>query len=187
MKWIFLLVIVLFSVSSCKSRKKKKEPETKFFALIPFLRSQVAAMDTSINPIIAITTTDSGTDTVDVHRADFKQYAIDFLSIPDISSEETKENYTESVMYDEPTNSILLNYTPINSDEDIRRETIILDSDEKGEGEVKTVIIDWFRESKDSVVIKNMIWQVDKSFQVITKTTPANQQEKIRILEVKWE
>ncbi len=184
MNWFMLSLLSLLLLISCKS---KKEDEKTFFSLTPFIQSQVKAMDSSISRIIAIRTTDAGTDTIDVHRDEFRTYAKDFLSLPDISTKKRKKNFEESVMFDEPSRSVLLNYTPTDADEEIRRETIILNTDAKGNGEVKSFIVDWFQDTKDSVVIKNMLWHVNKSFQVITKTTPANQQERISVLEVKWE
>lgn len=182
----FLPVLLLMAVLLC-CKSKKKDEKKDFFSIIPVLQGQVKAMDSSLQRIIAIRTENNRSDTIDVHRDEFRTYARDFLSLPDITKGDRKDSFDESVMFDEPTRSILLNYTTTDPDEEIRRETVVLEADENSNGEVKTIIVDWFKEYDDSTVIRNMVWQMDKEFKVITKTTPVNQEEKVRILHVKWE
>jgi hypothetical protein len=179
--WVLLLLIV----PACKNKEKKDEKKN-YFTVLPFLQAQLARLDTSKYSFTVIETGAHGSDTFTIPASRVREYAKDFLSLPDIASESMKDDFTESVIFDEPSKSILLNYTPNDPEQEIRRETIVLNADEKGEGEVQTIIIDWFQENKDATIIKNMLWEVDKKFQVITKTSDGVKPEEIRTLSVRW-
>ena len=183
----FLLLIALIS---CKSKKKN---DVHFFSIVPVLKGQVKYVDSSANRIMAIyRADDSDPDTSIISKEEFRALAGEFLSLPDITSHGNKSDYEESVMPEEATSSVLLNYTTTAPDQEIRRETVVLRSVQNPtanvqNGEVKSIIVDLFKENDDSTVIKNMLWQVDQEFQIVTKTTLTNQPEKVRILRVKWE
>lgn len=172
-------------IFSCKS-KKKEEKNGQFFSVLSYLQAQIKNVDTSLYRIIKIDKVDSTSDTTFIKREEFRNYAKDFLNIPDISSDKLKDEYQESNTYDQLLNKVLLTYTAKNPDAEVQRETVILDQGDNGNSQVKTIIIDKQISNKDSSVIKNMLWEVDKRFQVITKTTLPGQPEKTKIMQVVW-
>jgi hypothetical protein len=172
---------------SCKNKKKKEDKNGPFYTVLPFLNEQVKTVDSSLYRITKITSVDSISDTAIIAREAFRATAQDFLTIPDISAAAVKEGYNESDSYDELLKNVILTYTAKDPEAEIQRETVMLEPDESGNSKVKTIIIDRVRNQNDSTIVKNMLWEVNKSFQVITKTQWKDRPEKISTLLVKWE
>jgi hypothetical protein len=184
--WFFLVAIVL----GCKD-KVKNEPKHaagEFFAVLPYMQAQVKNIDTSLYRITKIEKVDSVSDTTIISREAFRDYAKDFVTIPDITTDDKKDNYSVSNSYDADLKSTLLTYMATSPDEEIRQETVMIDPDPAGGlSNVSTIIIKRYQTSKDSTVEKDMTWYVNSHFQVVTKIHKANEPEKIKILQVKWE
>ena len=71
-------------------------------------------------------------------------------------------------MFDETFNRVILTYLPVNPDkEEIQRQEVLIKPDPSGD-KVTNIIIDNVINNQDSSVQKNMLWQIDKSFQVTT-------------------
>ena len=183
-KWILIpLILLLFS---CKTKKKEEDVTAQFFPVLSFLKSQVAHVDTSLYRIIKITTVGSTTDTVYIPRENFKKEAKDFLAIPDITSEDLKEDYKETELYDESMQSVILSYLPTDEDAEIRRQEVIIQPSPQEGDKVKTIFIDRQMEEGKNSIRKNMLWQVDKRFQVTTITLARDGKEKVEKLQVIW-
>src|SRR5215208_6364780 len=128
MNRLILCLILVISFNACKG--KKKEKTNAYFSVVSYLQGQAKQIDTSLYHFVKIETIDSTTDTTSISKEDFRNYAKDFLTIPDISSEEKKDNYKEDNSYDDLLNNILLTYTTNDPDEEVRRETIMLEPDD---------------------------------------------------------
>src|SRR6059058_4397880 len=168
-KWI-VCSILLLALVCCKHKKKdKNENKGPYFSVVSFIQSQVKHVDTSLYRITKIESSDSTSDTTIIARESFRGVAHDFLDLPDITSAKQKENYDESSLFDEVLNNVLLTYTAKNPDDEIRRETVMLEPDESGNSQVKTIIVNQMISAKDSTVEKDLTWHVDRRFQVVTK------------------
>ncbi len=88
MKKIFWSLSIFVCLYSCGGEKK---PDSKFFPALSFIKSQVAHVDTSLYRIIKIEKTDSVPDTTFIQRQEFRRYANDFLTIPDITIKKNKK------------------------------------------------------------------------------------------------
>jgi hypothetical protein len=185
-KWIILMALIAGSVS-CKHKQKGKKIEGQIVSVVSYLKSQVKVVDTSSHAILKIDKIDSVADTTVISKAEFAKYAQAFLTIPDISTEDRKENYEEAIDYDELMNKVFMTYTATDQKEEIRRQTVISEPNEYGESKIKTVLINKIQENKDSTVEQDMTWHTDRRFQIVTKTEIRNKPEKIRILIVQWE
>lgn len=188
-KWI-LCFLLISCVLACKSKRKaENNNENKdFFAVLPFLLAQVKHIDTSLYRITKIEITGKVSDTTVIPRESFRNYAKDFINIPDIGSNEEKNDYNVSNSYDADLQSTLLTYTATDPDKEIRRETVMLEPDPAGGvSNAKTIIINSVTSTKDSTIIKDMTWHVSGRFQVVTKIQKAATPEEIKILQVKWE
>ena len=183
-QWI-LCLLSLAGFFACKS-KKKDDDIGAWFSVKSYLQSQAKNVDTSLYRIIKIDTVDSSSDTTVIPREDFRKYAKDFLDIPDISTGSKQDDYQETKMYDEELNKVILTYTTNKPDEEIRREDVMLENDQNGNSQVKTIIINKLQTEDNTTVEKNMVWQVDKRFLVVTKTEAPKGPEKIKKLEVVW-
>ena len=182
---ILIVLVACACLVSCHS--KKKEKKDKPFPVVSFLKGQVKEMDTASHHFTKIEIADGHSDTVAVTSADFKKYAKDFTELPDISSDRKKDDYDQSNTYDDYMRKSILTYTAQEPDDEIRRESVILGTNEKAEGNVETIVISRVQTENDATVEKEMTWHVNRRFQVVTKTTKPGQPEQIRTLIISWE
>jgi hypothetical protein len=181
---ILLAATILFI--ACKHKKKEEDKNGPFFSVQSYLLAQTKMVDTSLYRITKIETQDSISDTTVIPRESFRGYAQDFLTLPDIAKPEIKVNYNESDDFDTLLKKIIMTYTAKDPQAEVQRETILLDPND-GNSQVNTIIVDKINITKDSSIVKNMLWEVDKQFQVITKSQFPGKPEKIKRLIVKWE
>lgn len=180
----FIFLVLLFA---CKHKKKEKSGSERFFPALSFIRSQVADVDTSLYSIRKITYVDSTkSDTAFYRREQFKDLASDFLNLPDISTAEYEDRFTEERQYDETMNRAILRYQPVNAEkEEIQLEELLIKPDPPND-KVTNIIINYSKNSKDSSVQKKMLWEVNRSFQVTTIRQLPGQKETELTYKVIW-
>ena len=183
MVFICLLGVVVFN--SCTSKQKSEEEENSFFPVVSFLKSQVAHVDTSFYRIVKVEQENGRSDTSYLKREEFKIYAKEFTSIPDISSDDLKDEYAETKLYDEALERVVLSYTPKENDAEIQRQDITILPD-NAESKVETIYIDQLYEEGDSIVQKKMLWRMDKKFQITTSVSKSGQPERLKTVQVSW-
>lgn len=113
------------SLVFCK-QKSKDAGEEAFFPALSFIKSQVSHVDTSLYPIMKITTIDNLSDTVYVKREEFRKLAEDFLLMPDISEKKYKKKYEEQRIFDQSLNRVLLIYKPLKEGLEVQKQEIII-------------------------------------------------------------
>ena len=185
-KYFVLLLLFIMTLPACKS--KNKEPEKKFVSVLSLIENQVAHVDTSLYPIIKIVQNDTlPGDTTYIPREEFRAAAKDFLSIPDLADKKVAKRYKEETMFDEMMNRVVITYTPENPDkEEIQKqELVVIPNDITGD-KVSNIIINRVISNKDSFMKQNMLWQMDKSFQVATTSQKPGKPEKTTTLKVSW-
>lgn len=179
-----MLVTLCILAFACHS--KKKSTDEAFFPVSSFLKGDAAQAGSSGSPIRRVVSVDSVSDTALISQATFRYEAAAFTDLPDINSDEWRSDYEETKMYDDQLKTIILTYTAKMPDVALRREDVMLVPDEKGDTHVKTVIIDWLKDNKDSTIEKNMVWEAGKNFFIVTKVNKPGQPEKLSKLEVNW-
>lgn len=181
---IFLVIIFIFPVLfSCRNKKSSE----KFFPVLSFLKAQAAHIDTSMYQLMKLESRDGTWDTAYIKREDFKHYAKDFLSLPDIASKEYSDKYNETKFADESLNRIIITYLPKNKDAEIQREELNIIPENSGNDKVKTIIINALVSAKDSTVEKRMLWQTDEGFQVTTIIEKQGKPDDTKTLKVSWQ
>ncbi|TMI64613.1 MAG: hypothetical protein E6H07_01470 [Bacteroidetes bacterium] len=189
MKTSIPLLMALLFIAACKSPEKKDDNKNeRVTPVLSFIQGQVAQIDTSLFAIRRIEILDSlHSDTIDISRTEFRAQAKDFLDIPDISLEKYKDQYKESQTYDQDLKLISFLTLPKSTSQssDIQKQEVIIKPDADG-GKIRTIYIDREITTKDSSVIKKMIWQVDEYFQVLTLKQLPGQPETTHILKVTW-
>jgi hypothetical protein len=183
-KWILIPLLVL--LFSCNNEQKEEGRDSGFFPVLSYLNSQVAQVDTSLYRIVKITTVDEQSDTTYIKREDFRKEAADFLSIPDITQKKLKKDYKETELYDESLQSVILSYMPTEDDAEIRRQEVVIQPHQAETDQVTSIYIDRVMEQGKATVRKNMLWQVDRRFQVVTITQNSDGTEKIEKRQVIW-
>ncbi len=69
--------------------------------------------------------------------------------------------------------------------EEVQKQEILITPDPSGD-KVRSIIMDRVVSYKDSSVMKRMLWQIGKSFQISTTVQNPNTPEKIFTLKVVW-
>ena len=185
-KYFLLLLPFILALPACKL--KKKEQEKKYVSVLSLIESQVAHVDTSLYSIIKIEETDSlPGDTTYIPREEFRAAAKNFLSIPDLSDKKVAKRYKEETMYDETINRVVITYTPQNPvSEEIQKQELLVTPNAATGDKVNNIIINRVISNRDSFMKQNMLWQIDKSFQVATTLQKPGKPEKTTTVKVTW-
>ena len=171
---------------SCNNKKNDEEKENQeFFPVLSFIKSQVANVDTSVFRIIKIVQKDGTYDTTYLKREEFKDAAKDFLIIPDIASDELKDDYTETRLFVADLKQVALSYMPKEPDKEISRQEVMIKPDANGD-KVHSIFINHIANSKDGAVQKILFWEVDKQFKIVTLTQSPGKPEKKETVKVIW-
>ena len=182
---LFLSVIII--TSSCKH--KKEEESKNFISVLSLIKKQVAHVDSSLYSIVKVVYTDSlNIDTSYIPREQFAEVAKEFLDIPDLSDKKVAKRYKEEpAVHDEMMNRVIITYTPINPDkEEIKRQELLATPIPGEDARVNNIIIIREISNRDSFLQKKMLWQLDKSFQVVTTSQKPGKPEISTTTKVIW-
>lgn len=182
-----LLFSVIILVPSCK--QKKKEEDKHFISVVSLIKKQVEHVDTSVYNIIKTVYIDSlHIDTAYIQREQFADIAKDFLDIPDLSDKKVAKRYKEDpAVQDEMLNRVIITYTPINPDkEEVKKQELLATPVPGQEARVNNIIIIREISNRDSFLQKKMLWQLDKSFQIVTTSQKPGKPEVTSTTKVTW-
>ena len=187
MKQYFQLILA-FVILSSACKEKEKEDEKKFISVLSLIEKQVAHIDTSLYAITKYVIKDSlYIDTLYIPREEFRSMAKDFLEIPDLSAKKVAKRYKEETRYDELLNRVIISYIPLNPEkEEIQKQEILVTPNIATGDKVNTILISRVINNRDGFLQKEMLWQMDKSFQVVTSTQKPGQPEVITTTKVTW-
>lgn len=127
-------------------------------------------------------------DTTYIPREEFEVAAADFLAIPDLSDQKVAKRYKEEpARYDELLNRVIITYTPLNPErEEIKSQELLVTPNVATGDKVNNIIILREISDRDSFLQKKMLWQMDRSFQVITTRQEPGKPEIIITTKVSW-
>ena len=186
------IVVVLFftlCIVSCKSKKDEK-PEVKaadFFPIKEYISGQVAKLDTANYQFLKIETIDGRTDTTPIKNSEVRQYANDFLTLPDISSKEIKDDYEIAHLYDEELDAFAFTFTT-KENHPIRSEHVVVEPAPNAEmkNDIKSIFIDFWDARENKNIRKNLFWEANKSFQVTTTTEQQGKEASTKRVRIVW-
>ncbi len=182
---LFFFVVIV--TTACK--QKKKEDVKHFISVLSLIKKQVAHVDTSLYAIMKVVYKDSlHSDTTYIPREKFAEIAREFLDIPDLADEKVAARYKEDpVTHDEMLNRVIITYLPLNPEkEEVKRQEILATPIPGEDAKVNNIIIIREINNRDSFVQKKMLWQMDKSFQVVTTSQQPGKPEIIITTRVSW-
>ncbi len=182
---LFFFVVIV--TTACK--QKKKEDVKHFISVLSLIKKQVAHVDTSLYAIMKVVYKDSlHSDTTYIPREKFAEIAREFLDIPDLANEKVAARYKEDpVTHDEMLNRVIITYLPLNPEkEEVKRQEILATPIPGEDAKVNNIIIIREINNRDSFVQKKMLWQMDKSFQVVTTSQQPGKPEIIITTRVSW-
>ncbi|MGQ0740475.1 MAG: hypothetical protein ACT4OJ_15605 [Bacteroidota bacterium] len=186
----YVSLAVAFSVCAVVScRQKDKEPAKSYISVVSLIRKQVAHVDTSLYPIIKIVSQDSlQHDSTYIPREQFAAEAKDFLEIPDLSEKKVAKRYKEEPpRYDELLGRVIFKYVPVDPDkEEVKSQEFLATPVPGQDARINNVIIIREISNRDSFLQKKMLWQMDKSFQIVTTRQKPGIPEVTTITRVIW-
>ncbi len=153
------------------------------------IKKQVAHVDTALYSIMKVVYTDSlHSDTSYIPREEFAEVAKEFLDIPDLSDPKVASRYKKDpVILEEMMNRVILTYTPINPEkEEVKRQEILATPIPGEEAKINNIIIIREISNRDSFLQKKMLWQMNKSFQVVTTSQKPGKAEINTTTKVSW-
>lgn len=178
---------LLFVLLGCKGKKKKTSvPSEQFFPVSAYLKGEISRLDKSLHSFYKVETDSGRTDTVPIPNTEAKRLAADFYNLPDIGSEDLKDNYEVTHTYDDALNAFVFMFTT-KEDLPVQREDVVLDPepDAKGNYKILSIFAEVWKNNGDTTIRKNMLWNAGKSYQ-ITTLTEAGGTEKTEKLQVFW-
>lgn len=172
-------------LTACKGKNEtSKEPA---ISVISIIKGQVHHLDTSLFQIMKFETIEDKTDTSFLKREEVRNFAADFLSLPDITLNDYLDNYVEERLIDAGQNTLSITATAKKESLEIQKQIIITPLDEFATGNVQSIYIDRFVQTKDSTIQQKLFWQIDKYFRVVSIIQKGDLPEKTHILKVTWE
>lgn len=187
MKSYFILLFSFIILNtSCKQKTETKAKN--FISVLSLIENQVAHVDTSLYAITKVVYTDSiHRDTSYIRREDFRSVAKEFLEIPDLSVKKEAKKYKEETRYDELLNRVIITYTPENPEEaEIKKQELQVTPNIATGDKVNVILINRVINNRDGFLKKDMLWQMDKSFQIVTTTQQPGKPEIITTTKVAW-
>ncbi len=184
--YVVVFFFLLVTIPAC--RTKKKEPEKNFVSVLSLIKKQVAHVDTSLYSIIKTVTIDSlPPDTFYIPREEFRDAAKDFLSIPDLSDKKVAKRFKEETIYDKTINRVVITYSPEDpANEEIQKQELLVTPDIAAGDKVNNIIINLMISNRDSSLQKNMLWRMDKSFQVVSILQKPGKPDITTTVKVTW-
>lgn len=185
---LLLFLSCLLIISSCK--QKEKEEDKHFISILSLIKQQVAHVDTSLYSIVKVVYTDDSLpgDTTYIPREEFAAVAKDFLDIPDLSDKKIAKRYKEEpAVQDEMLNRVIITYLPVNPDkEEIKKQELLATPIPGQDARINNIIVIREINNRDSFFQKKMLWQFDKSFQVVTTSQKPGKPETSTTTKVTW-
>ncbi len=185
----FLVIILIFTFLFISCNSKNEEEKKNFISVVSLIEKQVAHIDTSLYSIKKIVTTDSlHSDTTYIPREDFREAAKEFLAIPDLSEKKVAKRFKEEpARYDELLGRVIISYTAAEPEkEEYKSQELLVTPNEITGDKVNNILVSRVINNRDSFMQKNMLWQIDKSFQVTTTSQKPGKPEKTTVLKVVW-
>lgn len=188
MKRISFIILSAFVFVGCRSKKAKPDvPAADFFPVKSYLQGQVAQLDTSPASFYKVETINGRSDTVSIKNKDVKTYAADFINLPDISASAIKNDYSIDHLYDDMLEAFVFTFTT-KEDHPVKREDVVLDPqlNDQGKNDIKSVFVQMDEIKKDTAVQKNLLWEANRNFKIITTLQVAQQPAQIKTVCIFW-
>lgn len=189
MKKMPLAAAFLFAALLPSCRQKEEQTTGKFISVVALIRAEVDHVDTSLFSIVKTVIYDSlRTDTIHIPREEFSNEARDFLEIPDLADKKVAKRYKgDPPRYDESIGRVIFKYTPVNPEkEEVKSQELLATPVPGADAKINNVIIIREINNRDSFLQKKLLWQMNKSFQIITTSQKPGKPEVTTITKVAW-
>jgi len=187
MKRYLLALSLMTGVVGCKGKEKVEDKH--FISVVSLIKKQVEQIDTSLFSIIKVVIHDSThIDTSYIPRENFAAVASDFLSIPDLSERKVAKRYMEEpARYDDMLKKVIFTYLPVDPDkEEIKRQELLVTPIPGEESKVSNIYVVREISNRDSFFQQQMLWLMDRSFQITARSQKPGKPEVVTTTKVYW-
>ena len=171
-------------LASCKDKEKG------YVSVPSLIEEQVKHVDTSLYSITKYIY--KGTDTIPadtfyIRREDFRNEADAFLQIPDLSVSKNARRFKEESRYDEMLKRVILTYTPKDAkNDDWQKEEVMIAPEPATGDKVTTIIANRVKNDRKGLLQEDMLWIMDRSFQVTRTSQLPGEQPVTTTYKVIW-
>lgn len=165
-------------------------PEKGFISIPSLLEEQVKEVDTSLYSITKFIykgTDTIASDTFYIPREEFRNEADAFLRIPDLSILKNAKRFKEESRYDELLQRVIITYTPKDlKNETWQKEELMIAPDPALGDKVTTIIASRIINDRKGLLQEDMLWIMDRSFQVTCTSQLPGEQPVTTTYKVVW-
>lgn len=137
-----------------------------FFPVADYLESTILGMDSTPVALKKWVIHNNRRDSSFISVPEFNALALQFLP-PEIRDKGLQKNFTESSFMDKTTRTVTFTYSPIDKDLPLQRVDVVTVPGRDAQ-KVKSVYLEENRKAGDSVILRKLIWEAGKSFQIVT-------------------
>lgn len=188
MNKILLIFCLAYLATSCDSTKNEPA-ESNFISVRSLIEAQIAHVDTSLYSIMKISFVDTSRyDTTYIKREEFREAAKDFLTIPDLADPKIARDYREEpAQYDETMNRVIITYIPVDIEKaEVKKQELLVTPAPATGDKVSNIMILREISTRDSFMKQDMLWILDKSFQISTTRQKEGTPEITTVTRVIW-
>jgi hypothetical protein len=187
--FVFIFIAVSLSIG-CKSDPKKNQTQKQtgnknFFPVADYIASEISYVDSLPLGIMKYSTHDNKTDSSYIQAAEFNELAKDF-NCEELRPVIFENEFSETSFIDETTQSTTLTYSTKNDKLELYRVDVIATAGE-GSNKVSSIYLEKAIHTRDTVIIKKLLWRTKKSFQIVTSKHFASNGYAIEQLRVVWD
>jgi hypothetical protein len=180
-KFLFLL-IVIFIFSDCKQQEQKNEYPA--IDVIGYLKGQLKLLDTIPYGILKITEIkDKRADSSYIKKAELNRMLLPFFS-EEISKSFLETNYEEKVFADAGSKKVNITYDARNKNATIHHIAVYMDPLTE---QISLLYITGFFEESGRIIKKQLLWNHNKGFQIISVTDPTSSESNSFTERIIWQ
>jgi hypothetical protein len=183
---LFSLPVILLSCNQKNgSPASGGQSEKKgYFPVADFLKGQIHSLDSMPVAFLEIVITDNKPESSYIKQPEFHRLAQNFIfpeTVPGIFEKKFKEN----LFLDQTTKSATFNYTALDSASALNRIDVLATPDELI-SKVSSVYMQEATSSNDTAIVRKLLWQTDKEFEIIQIVQAPNKPKAITQRIVIW-
>ncbi|HLX92275.1 MAG TPA: hypothetical protein VKR32_11355 [Puia sp.] len=155
-----------------------------FFPVVDYMRGQIRIVDSLPTAILKVVTRDGKPDSSFIKRDEFDRLASEFIPA-DLQQENFETHFKETSFLDQTTNSATFTYSSTDPKLALQRVDVLATPDEVY-SKVKSIYLQETLNKNDTVIVKKLIWQAKKRFQIATSEQAPNDRKKMTQVQVTW-
>jgi hypothetical protein len=183
---IFLVPAIFFS---CKEKKDTtptaaQDEKKSYFPVADFLRGQIHSLDSMPVAFLQIIIAGNKSDSSYIKQPEFHQLAQNFI-FPETAPGVFEKKFKENLFLDQTTKSATFNYTATDSGSALNRIDVLATPDELI-SKVSSVFMQESTISNDTSIVRKLLWQTNKEFEIIQIVQVPNKPKAISQRIVIW-